>query len=55
MREGLADTIKTVAAELNIEPSAIKDAIRLSFSGKIEEKKEAMSTVEEILHITGRA
>lgn len=55
LREGLSDTVKAVAVELNIEPRDLKEAIRLAFSGKIEDKKEAMSTVEEILHVTGRA
>jgi hypothetical protein len=54
LRDGLKDTVKAVADELNITPGDLKEAIRLAFNGKIADKKESMSVVEEILHVTGR-
>lgn len=55
LKEGLKETVKTVAEELSITPRDLNDAIRVAFKGSIAEKKESMSIVEEILHLTGRA
>jgi hypothetical protein len=54
LKEGLRDTVKTVAEELSVKPSVISKAIRFAFKASMVEEKDAMETVEEILHLTGR-
>lgn len=55
LKGGLKDTVKAVADELNIKPAVINKAIRAAFkSGSIDEEKETMDEVEEVLHLVGR-
>ena len=54
LRDGLKDTAKTIAEELDIKPAILMKALRLAFKATLEEEKEAFSDAEEILEVTGR-
>ena len=55
LKDGFRDTVKAVAEELNLKPKQVNKAIRLAFSASLEEEKESMNDVEEILALVGRA
>lgn len=54
LSEGLSETIKAIAKELDIKPSLLKKALKQSFSNKIEESREDFETIEEILEAVGK-
>lgn len=54
LRGGLKDTVKAVADELNIKPAVLNKAIRAAFKSSIDEEKETIDEVEEVLHHVGR-
>jgi len=58
LKEGLSDTVKALAEELDVKPSTINKAIRLSYKSRtdnaIETAQEEMSDVEIILHAGGK-
>jgi hypothetical protein len=55
MKEGFKDVVKAVAEELQLKPQIINRAIAAAFKASLEEDKEAMNEVEEILAAVGRA
>lgn len=55
LKDGFKDVVKAVAEELQIKPALIGKAITAAFKASLEEDKEAMSEVEEILAAVGRA
>ena len=54
LKGALSDTVKAVAEELGIKPSAINKAIRAAFKANIAEAREEMDNVEEILNVAGK-
>lgn len=58
LKEGLSDTVKALAEELDVKPSTINKAIRLAYKSRndraIENAQEEMSDVEIILHAAGK-
>ena len=54
LRDGLKDTAKTIAEELDIKPAVLMKALRMAFKASINEEKEAFEDAEEILEVTGR-
>lgn len=54
LKGALSDTVKAVAEELGIKPSAINKAIRAAFKANIVEAREEMDNVEEILNVAGK-
>lgn len=58
LKEGLKDTVKHLAEELDVKPATINKAIRLAFKSRtdnaIENAQEEMSDVEIILHAAGK-
>ena len=55
LQEGLNDTIKAVAEELDIKPSVIKKAIRTAMKDDWEQTAKDFSDLEDIVHTTGHA
>ena len=55
LTEGLNDTIKAVAEELDIKPSVIKKAIRTAMKDDWEQTAKDFSDLEDIVHTTGHA
>lgn len=58
LKDGLKDAVKNLAEELDVKPSVINKAIRLSYknrnSNAIEEAQSEMTDVEVILNAGGR-
>lgn len=54
LREGLTETVKAVAEEVDIKPTIISKAIRHAFKGNLAESQEELSEAEEILEVTKR-
>ena len=55
LQEGLNDTIKAVAEELDIKPSVIKRAIKTAMKDDWEQTAKDFSDLEDIVHTTGHA
>jgi len=55
LTEGLNDTIKSVAEELDISVGEIKQAINVASKGNWDQVWKKFDTVETILTITGHA
>lgn len=53
LREGMRDTIKSVADQLGIKPKALNGAIRAAYKQNLQDKKDEVSDVEELLNIAG--
>ena len=54
LREGLRDTVKAVAEELDIKPSVLNKAIRVAYKGELQRHRNEFSELEEILETVGR-
>lgn len=55
LNEGLNDTIKSVAEELELKPSVLKKAIKLAHKQRLAEENENNEAVNTILETVGRA
>lgn len=54
LQEGLKETVKAVAEELDIKPSIINKAIKIAYKGNWKNHEEEWEEVEGILDITNR-
>lgn len=54
LNEGLSDTIKAVAEELEIKPGILKKAIRLAHKAEFGREKQDHETLETILETVGK-
>lgn len=54
LKEGLKETVKAVAEELEIKPSVINKAITIAHKDNWKEHESAWEDVEMILGVTGR-
>lgn len=52
LNEGLKDTVKAVAEELQIKPSVINKAIKIAHKGDWSKHEEEWNEIESILGIT---
>lgn len=52
LKEGLSETVKAMAEELQIKPAIINKAIRVAYKGQWEQYNEDFQEVEAILDIT---
>lgn len=55
LKAGLQETVKELAAELEIKPAVLNKAIRVAYKSSVSTLQEEVDTVEEILHAAGRA
>jgi len=55
LNEGLNDTIKAIAEELDISAADIKKAINIALKGNWDKVWNSFDTLETILDITGHA
>lgn len=55
LQEGLNETIKAVAEELDVKPSVIKRAIKTAMKDDWEQTAKDFSDLEDIVHTTGHA
>ena len=54
LNEGLNDTIKAVAEELNIKPAILKKAIKIAHKAEFGQTQRDHSVLETILEATGK-
>lgn len=54
LRAGLSESVKELAAELEIKPAVINKAIRVAFKSSVSSLQDEVDVVEEILHAAGR-
>jgi hypothetical protein len=54
LKEGLKDTVKSVAEELDLKPAVLNKAIRIAYKNEFSRVQEGFNEVEEILAATGR-
>ena len=54
LTDGLNDTIKAIAEELEIKPSVLKKAIRLAHKGEFGKPKQDHELLETILESVGK-
>ena len=54
LKEGLKETVKAVAEELDIKPSIINKAISIAHKDTWKEQEQAWNDIEMILGVTGR-
>ncbi len=52
---GLKDTVKAVAAEINIKPALLMKAVKVNFKNKLADEEAAMDTVRTLLEATGNS
>jgi hypothetical protein len=55
LNEGLNDTIKAIATELEIKPSVLKKAIRVAYKQSLQTTNEENQELNSILEIAGKA
>jgi hypothetical protein len=55
LRDGLRDTAKNLAEELDVKPKVLNNALRAAFKSTLEDQKEDLDQVETVLIHTGRA
>lgn len=54
LNEGLKDTIKAIAEELDIKPGVLKKAIRIAHKARFTQESENHELLETILTTVGR-
>jgi primase-polymerase (primpol)-like protein len=54
LKDGLKDTVKAIAEEMDVKPAALNKAIRTAYKADLESKREAMEELEDILVAVGR-
>ena len=54
LNEGLNDTVKAIAEELQTKPSVLKKAIRIAHKASYTAEKEDQEVLDEILTTAGR-
>lgn len=54
LNEGLADTVKAIAEELEIKPSILKKAIRVAHKQRLNETNEENEELNTILETVGK-
>lgn len=54
LKGSLRDTVKAIGEELNISPKSINAAIKSAIKNSIDEQKDGLDEVEEILVLVGR-
>ena len=55
LNEGLSDTIKSIATELEIKPATLKRAIKIAQKSKFTEVNEDHETIADLLATVGRS
>jgi DNA-binding MarR family transcriptional regulator len=54
LNEGLNDTVKAIAEELEIKPSILKKAIRVAHKARLNETNDENAELNNILETVGR-
>ncbi len=51
LNEGLSETIKAIAEELDMKPGVLKKALRIAYKNEFEKEQTAFTEVEEVLEV----
>ena len=54
LREGLKDTVKAIAEEMDMTPAVLNKAIRIAYKNEFAQVQDSFSAVEEVLQAVGR-
>lgn len=54
LKEGLRDTVKAIAEEIDVKPSQLNKAIRIAHKQNLHEERDALDEIEDILDAAGR-
>ena len=54
LREGLKDTVKAIAEEMDMKPAVLNKAIRIAYKNEFAQVQDSISAVEEVLQAVGR-
>ena len=55
LKEGLRDTVKSIAEEIGVKPSALNKAIRVAYKAELGKTRDEFDELESILQATGRS
>jgi hypothetical protein len=53
LREGLKDTVKSIAEEMDMKPAVLNKALKIAHKNALKDEQEAFSEVEEVLEASG--
>jgi DNA-binding MarR family transcriptional regulator len=53
LNEGLSDTVKSIAEELDMKPATLKKAIKIAYKNEFEKEQNNFTEVEEVLEVAG--
>ncbi len=54
LKEGLSETVKAIAEELEVKPSQLMKVIKTSHKSDLNQKREDFDELEEMLNAIGR-
>lgn len=54
LNQGLKETVKAIAEEMEIKPAQLNRAINIAFKQSFGEEQEKLNEIEDILDIVGR-
>ena len=54
LQEGLSDTVKAIADELEVKPSILKKAIRVAYKSRLGETNKENEELNTILETVGK-
>jgi hypothetical protein len=54
LKEGLSETVKAIAEEMDMKPAVLQKAIRIAHKSTLSEEKDKLTEVEEVLEAVGR-
>ena len=54
LREGLKDTVKAIAEEMDMKPAVLNKAIRIAYKNEFAQVQDSFSAVEEVLQAVAR-
>lgn len=54
LKGGLADTVKAIAEEMDIKPAQLNKAIKIAYKNNLNEEKDKLSEIEDILAAAGK-
>ena len=54
LNEGLKDTVKAIAEEMDMKPAVLNKAIRIAYKNEFAQVQDSFSAVEEVLQAVGR-
>ncbi len=53
LREGLKDTVKSIAEEMDMKPAVLNKALKIAHKNALKDEQEAFTEVEEVLEASG--